>query len=91
MKLENLVFNILNQNHKNITYLRDIYEIDFYTDKTLYQVSYKIDNEKTLNREVNSFKYFNENNTRESKLITLNDTKEIDEISVISIDEFILL
>jgi uncharacterized protein len=89
-KLENLVFTVLNQNNERITYLRDTYEIDFYTNKTLYQVSYKIDDEKTLNREINSFKYFDTDNTKEFKLITLNDTKKIDETSVISIDEFIL-
>lgn len=89
-KLENLVFNILNQNKENLTYLRDTYEIDFYTNKTLYQVSYKIDDEKTLNREINSFKYFDENQTKEAKIITLNDSKKIDNISVISLDEFIL-
>ena len=89
-KLENLVFNVLNQNNENLTYLRDNYEIDFYTNKTLYQVSYKMDDEKTLNREINSFKYFNEDKTKESKIITLNESKNIDDIEVISIDEFIL-
>ena len=89
-KLENLVFNVLNQNNENLTYLRDNYEIDFYTNKTLYQVSYKMDDEKTLNREINSFKYFNEDKTKESKIITLNESKNIDNIEVISIDEFIL-
>ena len=89
-KFENLVFNVLNQNNENLTYLRDNYEIDFYTNKTLYQVSYKMDDEKTLNREINSFKYFNEDKTKESKIITLNESKNIDDIEVISIDEFIL-
>ena len=89
-KLENLVFNVLNQNNENLTYLRDNYEIDFYTNKTLYQVSYKMDDEKILNREINSFKYFNEDKTKESKIITLNESKNIDDIEVISIDEFIL-
>ena len=85
-----MVFNVLNQNNENLTYLRDNYEIDFYTNKTLYQVSYKMDDEKTLNREINSFKYFNEDKTKESKIITLNESKNIDNIEVISIDEFIL-
>ena len=85
-----MVFNVLNQNNENLTYLRDNYEIDFYTNKTLYQVSYKMDDEKTLNREINSFKYFNEDKTKESKIITLNESKNIDDIEVISIDEFIL-
>lgn len=89
-KLENLVFNVLNQNNENLSYLRDNYEIDFYTNKTLYQVSYKMDDEKTLNREINSFKYFNEDKSKKSKIITLNDSKNIDDIEVISIDEFIL-
>jgi uncharacterized protein len=89
-KLENLVFNILNQNNENITYLRDTYEIDFYSNKTFYQVSYNIDDEKTLNRELNSFKHFNVDKKRESKLITLNTSTQIDDIQIISIDEFIL-
>jgi uncharacterized protein len=89
-KLENLVFNILNQSNENITYLRDTYEIDFYSNKTLYQVSYNIDDEKTLNRELNSFKHFNVHKKRESKLITLNTSTQIGDIQIISIDEFIL-
>ena len=90
IKLENLVFNILNQNEENLTYLRDTYEIDFYTNKTLYQVSYKIDDEKTLNRELNSFKYFDMDSIKEHKLITFNDSKKIDNISILCVDEFIL-
>lgn len=64
--------------------------MDFYINKTLYQVSYKIDDEKTLNRELNSFKFFDTDLTKEHKLITFNDSKKIDSVSVISIDEFIL-
>jgi predicted AAA+ superfamily ATPase len=85
--LENLVFNILNSKALHVTYLKDIYEVDFYTKDTMYQVSYDISEEKTKNREVNAFKYFDNAN---KKLITYDINDKIDEVEVVSIDEFIL-
>lgn len=87
ISLENLVFNILNQKALHVTYLKDIYEVDFYAKDTMYQVSFNINEEKTKNREINAFKYFNK---ADKKLITYDTNEIIDEVEVVSIDEFIL-
>ena len=86
--LENFVFNVLLQKDKQLAYINDKYEIDFKTNDTLYQVSYNIENEKTLKRELNSFKYFC-NTTENCKLITYNTTDKIDNIEIESFEEFI--
>jgi predicted AAA+ superfamily ATPase len=85
--LENLVFNVLNSKALHVTYLKDIYEVDFYAKDTMYQVSYDISEEKTKNREINAFKYFDNAN---KKLVTYETNDKIDEVEVVSIDEFIL-
>jgi len=88
IRLENFVFNLLNQNYENITYLKDTKEIDFKVKKTLYQVSYDISDEKTLKRELNSFKYFCKNDYK-CKLITYDTNKSIDNIEVLSFEKFV--
>ncbi len=85
--LENLVFNLLSQKALHVTYLKDVYEVDFYAKDTMYQVSYDISEEKTKNREINAFKYFDNAN---KKLVTYDTNDKIDEVEVMSIDEFIL-
>ncbi|MEA3497622.1 MAG: ATP-binding protein, partial [Campylobacterota bacterium] len=89
ISLENLVFNILHQKDDKVTYMKDKYEVDFYSNNILYQVSYDIDDEKTKKRELNSFKYFKKENYK-CRLITydLNDT--IEDIEIVSLDEFLL-
>lgn len=52
---ENIVFNVLNQKYKDIYYLRDTYEVDFFCDNKLFQVSYDNSNPKTKQREISSF------------------------------------
>lgn len=49
--LENAVFNALSMQQESVTYLKDTYEVDFYTAKVLYQVSYDISDEKTKKKE----------------------------------------
>ena len=57
-RLENMVFTIFNQQNKDITYIKDNYEIDFCIDNSkLYQVSYDISDEKTRQRELKAFKF----------------------------------
>jgi predicted AAA+ superfamily ATPase len=56
--LENAVFIKLNQERERLSYLKDIYEVDFYTGEVLYQVAYDISNEKTRKRELLSFEHF---------------------------------
>ena len=86
--LENLVFNVLYQKDEKLTYINDKYEIDFKSNDTLYQVSYNIEDEKTLKRELNSFKYFCKE-TKSCKLITYNTTDKIEDIELVSLEEFL--
>ncbi len=88
--LENAVFNTLMQKHESLTYLKDTYEIDFYTDKTLYQVSYDIREEKTKKRELNAFGYFKKSDEL-CKLITFETDETIDDVEVISFERFALV
>ena len=87
--LENSIFNILNQNDEELTYLKDTYEIDFYSKNTLYQVSYDISEEKTLKRELNAFKHFILNNNTKSVLITYDTNNEFDSVKTIGYEEFV--
>ena len=57
VSLENLVFNFLYEKDENLTYLKDKYEIDFFSNKSLYQVTFNIDDESTK-KELNAFGYF---------------------------------
>ena len=88
ISLENAVFNILNQKDDNVTYIKENYEIDFYSNNALYQVSYDISNEKTLKRELNAFKHFKFNNTK-SYLITYDINKDFDIVKAISFEKFL--
>jgi len=87
--LENMVFIILSQNSDEITYLKDIYEIDFKTKNTLYQVSYDISEEKTRKRELNAFEYFNSENKAKNILITYDTNDDVENINIVSIEKFI--
>lgn len=87
--LENGVFNVLAQKHESLTYLKDTYEIDFYVDKTLYQVSYDISDDKTKKRELNAFDAFKKEGDI-CKLITYESDESIGEIEMISFERFAL-
>ncbi|MEA2019406.1 MAG: ATP-binding protein [Campylobacterota bacterium] len=89
VSLENLVFNALYQQDNSVTYLKEIYEVDFYSNNILYQVAYNIDDDKTKKRELNSFKYYKKQDDI-CKLITYNNNEIIDNIVVVSLDEFLL-
>jgi predicted AAA+ superfamily ATPase len=89
-RLENLAYNILAQRYDEVTYLKDRYEIDFCTIDTFYQVSFDIDDDKTLQRELNAFRYFNKNNKKQNMLITYETNKQIDDVDVISLERFIV-
>ena len=89
VSLENLVFNTLYQQDNTVTYLKEIYEVDFYSNNILYQVAYNIDDDKTKKRELNSFKYYKKQDDI-CKLITYDKNDTIDNISVISLDKFLL-
>ncbi len=84
--LENWVFNILNSTQNQLYYIHNTQEIDFYADKILYQVCYDLNDEKTKQREMGAFKGFG----NVKKLITFDENTTINEIEVLSIDEFLL-
>ena len=84
-KLENSVFNLLNENYKDITYCKDKYEIDFCFDNTLVQVSYDISSQKTLKREINAFKHFKGDR---KVLVTYESEDKIDDIDIIKYEDF---
>ena len=44
--------------------MNDTYEIDFYDENTLFQVSYNIEDEKTKQRELRAFEYFKKENQK---------------------------
>ena len=89
--LENKVYNILYAKDNSVTYMREKYEVDFYSEKVLYQVAYNIDDEKTRKRELGAFKYFKNSETTVCKLITFDINEVVDDIEVLSFDEFVLL
>lgn len=87
--LENCIFNLLNQNENNLTYLKETYEIDFFSENKLYQISYDISDEKALKRELNPFKHFKYNHDIKSILITYDTNKQFDDVQAIGFEEFI--
>jgi hypothetical protein len=74
---------------EEITYMNDTYEIDFYDEKTLFQVSYNIEDEKTKQRELRAFEYFKKENQK-AKLITFDTDEKMEGIEIISFERFIL-
>ena len=44
--------------------MNDTYEIDFYDENTLFQVSYNIEDKKTKQRELRAFGYFKKENQK---------------------------
>jgi len=87
--LENWVFAVLNRKEDTLYYLKDGKEIDFYVQESLFQVSYEIENEKTKKREIEAFSHFS-NISKQKYLITFDTDIKIDDIEVISIDNFVL-
>lgn len=87
--LENSIYNYLSSKTEEITYMNDTYEIDFYDENTLFQVSYNIEDEKTKQRELRAFEYFKKENQK-AKLITFDTNEEIEDIEIVSFERFIL-
>ncbi len=88
--LENKIYNILYANDESVTYMREKYEVDFYSQNVLYQVAYNIEDEKTRKRELGAFKYFKTDDTKACRVITLDTNEMVDDIEVLSFDVFIL-
>ena len=90
---ENLVFLHLRRKYQEIYYFKEKQEVDFFVpqDKLLINVSYKINNEKTLKREINALKEAMEKlKIKESFLITNEIEKEIENIKIIPLWKFLL-
>jgi len=85
--LENAVYNILYIKDKDVTYMRDKYEIDFYACAKLYQVAYEIEDEKTRKRELGAFNYFMPKS--EKVLVTFEHNELIEGIEILSFDGFV--
>jgi len=90
LALENMVFNVLNQRSESVTYLKEIHEVDFYSDDTLYQVTYDMRDERTKEREVNAFNYFKFKHNVKKKVITYDSEMNLAEIECIKLERFIL-
>ncbi len=90
---ENSVFLHLRRKYQEIYYFKEKQEVDFFIpqDKLLINVSYKIDNEKTLNREINALKEAMEKlKIQQSFLVTNEIEKEIEDIKIIPLWKFLL-
>ncbi|WP_418185901.1 ATP-binding protein [Aliarcobacter vitoriensis] len=90
INLENLVFNYLYEHDENITYVKDKYEIDFFSKNSMYQVSFNISDETTRKRELNAFKHFDSLKNSQKILITYDYNETNEDIQIISFDNFIL-
>ena len=88
-RLENMVFNILNQNCNELTYLKDGKEIDFKCEDNLYQVSYDISDDKTRKREMDAFKFLDSQSKLNHYIITYDENRIEDDIQIESLEKFI--
>ena len=88
---ENLVFLHLRRKFKEIYYLKEKQEVDFYLPEieTIINVSFSIKEVKTFNREINSLKEFLKKN-KKAILIIKDEEKEIDGIKIMPLWKFLL-
>lgn len=92
--LENAVCNYWN--NKEITYLLENKECDFYVEGKLYQVSYSIEDEKTRKRELEALEYFmDEMHIDYGVLVTYDKNEEVtlnekNKVITKSVDEFFM-
>jgi predicted AAA+ superfamily ATPase len=83
------VFNELYKKDEKVTYRKGNQEVDFYTQKRLYQVAYDISDEKTKKRELNAFGEF-EKEDDGCILITYDTNETTLGVEIVSIDKFLL-
>lgn len=89
VKLENMVFTILNQSCNELTYMKDSKEIDFRCQENLYQVSYDMSDAKTRKREIEAFHYLDVQNRCKHSIITYDENSIEDNIEIESLEKFI--
>ena len=88
-RLENIVFNILNQSCDALTYMKDTKEIDFRCEDKLYQVSYEMSNAKTRKRELEAFKYLDPESKSKHYMVTYDENGTENGIEIVSLENFI--
>jgi predicted AAA+ superfamily ATPase len=89
ISLENMSFIILNKTYDDVTYVKENYEIDFRCADRLYQVSYKMDDEKTRQRELRVFESFDPNNSYGHKVITYDETSSLKNVEIVKFEDFV--
>jgi len=87
--LENMSFIILNKTYDDVTYIKENYEIDFRCADRLYQVSYKMEDEKTRLRELRVFESFDPNNSYGHKVITYDETSSLENVEIVKFEDFV--
>lgn len=87
--LENKVFIILNKIYDEVTYVKENYEIDFRSEDTLFQVSYKMDDEKTKQREIRVFESFDSENNYKHKVITYDESTILQNVQIVKFEDFV--
>jgi len=90
---ENLVFLHLRRKYPEIYYFKEKQEVDFFIpdDNLLINVSYKIDNQKTLKREISALKEAMEKyKITKSYLITSDEEKEFEGIKIVPLWKFLI-
>jgi len=86
--LENQIFIMLSEICDEVTYIKEYYEIDFRCKDTLFQVSYKMDDEKTRNRELRVFESFDESKKYNHKIVTYDETNVTNGVEIINFEDF---
>lgn len=87
--LENEVFKILNKSCDKVTYIKENCEIDFRCDDGLYQVNYKMEDEKTRAKELRAFSSFDEANRYQHRLVNYDESSIEGSTEIVKFEDFV--
>lgn len=92
---ENFIFGCLARSEKEIWYLKDRYEIDFYDGEGMYQICYSIKNKKTFSRELRAFDHFKNRISKTNCTIVTykeveNSMEKGNDVEVLSLFDFLM-
>lgn len=87
--MENFVFIQLNRNCADLTYLKEVQEVDFYDGNKLLQVTYKMEDETTRKREISSLQSFKTSFDKPLVIVTYDHNETMDEIEMISLERWL--
>lgn len=90
IKLENMVFTVLNRRCSEVTYLKEGKEVDFKCEEKLIQVSYTIQDEKTRKRELEAFGSFDTQNRYRHLVVTYDEEGGEQGVEIERLEQFIL-